>query len=41
VELILFAVAIIVLDFLAHFFGYDSRGVTDSRELTHGLQKLW
>lgn len=37
-ELVLFAVAVLVLDVLAYFFGYDSRGITDNPTLSHGLR---
>jgi hypothetical protein len=35
-ELVFLAGAVLVLDILAYFFGYDSRGVTDNSELSYG-----
>lgn len=37
-DLLLLAAAVLVLDILAYFFGYDSRGITDNPALSHGLR---
>ena len=35
-ELLFLAGAVLVLDILAYFFGYDSRGITDNCQLSYG-----
>lgn len=37
-ELVVFVGVVLILDVLAHFFGHDSRGITDNPELFRGLR---